>query len=233
MMAKKPDDRFQAAGEVAYQLKEWLAERGRSVGGGRIEIREHTHESGVGSGVFTRFALGIPAPSTGKEPSGSGRSIPASDRDTKRLDAKDTGTGAPEEEIGLAPIDDEDVLGVANRRPPAKKPPTPSDKQTASTSDLATTSDVSKKTAVPATGSGSSKTAGSGKAKSLLEEELADPEAEQIKKKMAQRAQFNPLQPPNYVPPSQGSNLGLWIAIGAAVVVVVGVLAVLIFLDTP
>ena len=39
------------------------------------------------------------------------------------------------------------------------------------------------------------------KARSLIEEELHDPELEQIKRKVAQRAQFNPLQPPGYVPP--------------------------------
>ena len=141
MMAKKPADRFQSAGEVAGQLKEWLADRGRSLGGGHIEQREHSHDSGVGSGVFTRFSLGVPTPSSGKAPSGSSRTISVSDRDTKKLDEKGSGAGRPEEEIGLAPLDEEDVLGVANRKP-AKKPPTGSDKQQASTSDLATSSDV-------------------------------------------------------------------------------------------
>jgi serine/threonine protein kinase len=221
MMAKKPDDRFQTAGEVAHNLKEWLADRGRSVGGGRIEGRDASHESGVGSGVFTRYALGMPAPSTGKEsPSGSGRGIPVSDRDTKRLDSKDTGTG-PEEELSLAPIDEEDVLGVANRRP-AKKSPGASDKGAASISDLAVSSDVGKK----ASPSGS----GSGKARSLLEEELIDPEAEQIKRKMAQRAQFNPLQPPNYVAPGSGPSILTWLAAGTAVLVVVVIALLLIFL---
>ena len=66
MMSKKPDDRFQTAGEVAAQLKAWLADRGRSLGGGTIEARDPSHGSGVGSGVFTRFSLGTPTPSSGK-----------------------------------------------------------------------------------------------------------------------------------------------------------------------
>jgi hypothetical protein len=48
-----------------------------------------------------------------------------------------------------------------------------------------------------------------------------------MKRKIAQRAQFNPLQPPNYVPPSKGSSLVLWVSIGVAIVVVVG--AILLF----
>ena len=66
MMSKKPADRFQTAGDVATQLKSWLADRGRSLGGGTIETRDPDHGSGVGSGVFTRFSLGLPTPSSGK-----------------------------------------------------------------------------------------------------------------------------------------------------------------------
>jgi eukaryotic-like serine/threonine-protein kinase len=213
MMAKKPIERPQSAGEVSAILKEWLADRGRSLGGGHIEHREHSHESGVGSGVFSRFALGIPQPSSAKSPSGSGRTISVSDRDTKKLD--ESGAAKPEEELGLAPLDEEDVLGVANRRPPKKSGG--SGKQGGAASDLATSSDIASV--------GPKSAASSAKSRSLLEEELTDPEVEQIKKKMAQRAQFNPLLPPNYVPPSSGSNWLLWTIIGVvAVVVVVGII---------
>ena len=120
---------------------------------------------------------------------------------------KRAAAGGPEEEIGLAPLDEEDVLGVANRRPPTpKKPPGGSDKQLASTSDLATSSDVGKVGSKSGSKSGSA--AGSGKSKSLLEEELTTPEVEQIKRKVAQRAQFNPLLPPNYVAAQQRPVLG-------------------------
>jgi serine/threonine protein kinase len=215
MMAKKPDDRFQTAGDVAAQLKGWLADRGRTLGGGHIEPRDH--DSGVGSGVFSRFAIGAPTPPPGRAPSGSGRTVSGSDRDTKRLDSTGSAAGV-EEEIGLAPLDDEDVLGGAQRKV-AKKKPGESDKAAAAASDrdLATTSDVKK------TGSGS----GSVKARSLLEEELIDPELEQMKRKVAERAQFNPLQPPGYVPPSHGTNWGLWIGVGGAVLLVLVLLVVM------
>jgi serine/threonine-protein kinase len=210
MMAKKPDDRFQSAGEVAEQLKSWLADRGRTLGGGHIEPREDG--SGVGSGVFSRFALGTPTPPPLKAPSGSSRTVSGSDRDTERLDQ---GSGATvDEEITLAPIDDEDVLGAPQRK--VTKKSSESDKA-ASGSDLATSSDVKK------TGSGS----GSGRARSLIEEELTDPQVEHIKRKVAQRAAFNPLQPPGYVPPSRGVPWGIWAAVGGAVVILLVLLFVL------
>ncbi len=209
MMAKKPDDRFQSAGELAEQLKSWLADRGRTLGGGHIEPRDE--DGGLGSGVFSRFAHGTPTPPPGKPPSGSSRTIAVSDRDTKRLDQTGSGPGGADEEIGLAPLDEEDVLGVANRK--AAKRSGESDK-VAATSDLATSSDVAKP--------------GSSKIRSLIEEELTDPELEQIKRKVAQRAQFNPLQPAGYAPPNRGVSSGLWIAIGIGVAVVLGGLLILI-----
>jgi eukaryotic-like serine/threonine-protein kinase len=214
MMAKKPDERFQTAGEVAAQLKSWLADRGRSLGGGHIEDRDH--DSGVGSGVFRRFGMGSPTPPPSIMPAGSSRTFSSSDRDTKRLDQSGTGPDAAEEEIGLAPLDEEDVLGVANRK--AAKRPSESDKSAGSGSDLATSSDVKK------TGSGS----GSATSRSLIEEELHDPELEQIKRKVAQRAQFNPLQPPGFVPQSRGPSWGVWLAVGGAVVLVLALIVVVL-----
>jgi hypothetical protein len=217
MMSKKPADRFQSAGEVAVELKAWLADRGRAIGGGTIEERDAGGTSGVGSGVFTRYALGVPPSSSKGTASGSSRTVSVSDRDTKKLDDKGSG-GGTQEEIGLAPLDEEDVLGMANRRP-AKKA-SGSDKQVASTSDLATSSDVG------TSGLKLPSKSSSGKAKSLLEEELTDPEVEHIKRKVAERAQFNPLQPPNYVPPSSGSAWLLWAGIGTVAVIVIGILIV-------
>src|SRR4051812_43534578 len=234
MMSKKPIERPQTAGEVSAVLKDWLADRGKSVGGHTIEPREPGHGSGVGSGVFTRFSLSTPTPSSAKAPaSGSSRTISVSDRDTKKLDEK-SGPAVPEEEIGLAPLDEEDVLGVANRRP-SKKSPAQSDKQGGSTSDMATSSDIasvgSKTGSRAGSKTGARSGVGSGKSRSLLEEELHDPEMEQMKRKIAQRAQFNPLQPPNYVPPSKGSNLVLWVSIGVVAAVVLLGIAVAVWLS--
>ena len=217
MMSKKPDERFQSAGDVAVRLKEWLADRGRTIGGGHIADRDRAHDSGVGSGVYSRFSHGPATPTPGVVPSGSSRTISVSDRETKRLDQKGSGTGAVDEEIGLAPLDEEDVLGVAHRKT-AKKQPTESDKQ--SISDLAGPSDAS-------TGSGKVGS-GSSKARSLIEEELHDPELDEIRRKVAQRAQFNPLQPPGYVPPSSGPSWVVWAAVGGVVAVVVVILLLVV-----
>jgi eukaryotic-like serine/threonine-protein kinase len=219
MMSKKPVDRFQSAGEVALQLKGWLADRGRAVGGGTVEERESSGpSSGVGSGVFTRFSLGVPPSSSKKSASGSSRTVSVSDRDTKKLDDKGSG-GSRDEEIGLAPLDEEDVLGFANRRPTKKSG---AGDKAASTSDLATSSDVG------TSGLKLPVKSGSGKTKSLLEEELTDPEAEHIKRKVAERAQFNPLRPPNYIPPSEGPSWVLWAGVGTVAVIVIGVLIALL-----
>jgi serine/threonine protein kinase len=217
MMSKKPDERFQSAGDVAERLKEWLADRGRAIGGVRLDDRDR--DSGVGSGVFSRYAIGMPTPppTDKSKPSGSSRTISVSDRETKRLDQKGSGPGGTDEEIGLAPLDEEDVLGVA-RRKTTKKSPTESDK--ASAMELAAPSDAVKGDILKG-GSGSSK-------RSLIEEELHDAELEQIKRKVAQRAQFNPLQPPGFVPPSRGPSLGLWLGVGAAALVIVALLLLLL-----
>jgi serine/threonine protein kinase len=214
MMAKKPDERFQTAGDVAERLKEWLADRGRTIAGGRLDDRDH--DSGVGSGVFSRYSIGMPTPPTSEKgiASASSRTISVSDRDTKRMDEKGSGAGPTDEEIGLAPLDDEDVLGVV-RKKPTKKAPTESDKATVS--DLATSSDVVKVKGA----------SGSSKARSLIEEEFHDAELEQIQRKVAQRAQFNPLQPPGYVPPNRGPSWIVWAGISAAALVILLIVVLL------
>ncbi len=197
MMAKKPDDRMQSAGEVAERLTEWLAERGRKLGGGHIAGSEGS-SSGVGSGIFNRFGVGSGAPLPGLGSSGSGRPLSSADRDTKRLNEVGS-SPATEEEIGLAPLEDDAKAQAEADRPPVED-------------DLVTSSDVlvTKK----------SLAAGGSSKRSLVEEELNDPEVEAIRRKVAQRAQFNPLKPPNYVPPSQGPPWGLLALLGGVAIVI-------------
>ena len=59
--------------------------------------------------------------------------------------------------------------------------------------------------------------------------ELHDPELEEIKRRMARRAQFNPLQPAGYVPPSRGLSTGAWVAIGGGVLVVLAIVLLIAF----
>jgi eukaryotic-like serine/threonine-protein kinase len=198
MMAKKPDERLQSAGEVAARLTEWLGERGRKLGGGHIEGKEE--DSGVASGVFGRFSLGPITPAPGIGSSGSGRGSSAADRDTKKLN--ETGSSpATEEEIGLAPLEEEAAAAKAKSA-------------MENDDELVTSSDVNLSQRTRAAGSGSSK-------RSLLEEELHDPELEAIKRRVAQRAKSNPLQPPNYVPPNQSQPWGLWLLFGGVALVAI------------
>ena len=111
-MSKKPDDRPQTAGDVAARLTEWLAERGRKLGGGRIEGKEEG--SGVGSGIFTPLLAraGNACARRGFVRSSRPISVSGRDRDTKQLN--ETGSSpATEEEIGLAPLEEE--AGKAKR----------------------------------------------------------------------------------------------------------------------
>jgi len=199
MMAKKPGDRFQSAGEVAERLTEWLSERGRKLSGGHVAAADQS-SSGVGSGIFNRFGVGPAAPLSGVGSSGVGRPTTSADRDTKRLNDADS-SPRTEEEIGLAPLEDEVKAKTDGE---AKESP--------AEDDLVTSSDVlvTKKISVPG---GSSK-------RSLVEEELHDPELEAIKRKVAQRARFNPLRPPNYVPPSDDPPWGLLALLGGVGLVI-------------
>jgi serine/threonine protein kinase len=207
MMSKKPDERFQTAGDVADRLTSWLAERGRKLGGGRIEREEDG--SGVGSGIFTRYAISA-SPSSAKSSTSSGHFLSAAERDTDRLSQQGTGRSDEDEEIGLAPLDEENVLGVARKKADAED----STVKEPSTSDLATSSDI------VATGASASK--------SLIEEELHDEELEEIRRKVSQRAQFNPLKPPGYIPPKSDVPVGLWMLAGAVVVAVVAIVLLLV-----
>ena len=84
--------------------------------------------------------------------------------------------------------------------------------------DLVTSSDVNLGGRLPG---GSSK-------RSLLEEELHDPEMDAIKRRVAQRAQHNPLKPPNYVAPSKGLPVGLWLLFGGIGLVVLIIVMMLV-----
>ena len=139
MMAKKPDDRFQSAGEVAAQLKEWLADRGRTIGGGHIEAaraRQRRRQRRVqplrASARRRRRPAKRPPAAAARSPfpiatrSGSIRKAAARARPKK----KSASRRSTKKTCSALPI-----------ARPAKKPPTESDKP-ASISDLATSSDA-------------------------------------------------------------------------------------------
>jgi serine/threonine-protein kinase len=107
MMAKKPDDRPQTAGEVARLLNDWLADRGESpvgVGssGSGVRVGEGLG-SGVGSGILSRYSQ-TPPPGSATKP-GSSRITPIASETARLYSAPAVDT---DEDIGLAPLDDEE-----------------------------------------------------------------------------------------------------------------------------
>ncbi len=191
MMAKKPEDRYQTAGEVATVLCEWLAERGRTLGGRKLE--DDQESAGVGSGVFQRFSLPAPTPVPISSP--SSETIAATGRDTANLADSESGAALDEDfRLALDAHDEGAIggIGIANH--------------TAATTQEAVNSDDLE---------------GQIASTSLIEEELHDPGAEAIARMVARRAKFNPLQPSGYTPPSQSSRIGLWLTLGGILLLIV------------
>ncbi|MEM1305018.1 MAG: hypothetical protein AAGG46_08980, partial [Planctomycetota bacterium] len=205
MMSKKAEDRFQTAGDVATRLTEWLEGRGRKIGGGQIATSEE--DSGIGSGIFTRFAV----PPTAPKP-GSSQAMSSPGRDTTNLSGPDT---TPEEDLDLAPLEEEPPKpgsGLSDRSTVAKPP--------ASSGVLSDDSHADR-----STGSRSGKR---GPKKSIFEEEAIakeEPTSKAKKRQIKQQpavAEFNPLHPPGYVSPYSRTPLWVWI-VGGLVAVAVAV----------
>jgi len=108
MMAKKPENRPQTAGEVARLLNEWLVERGES--GVAIAPGSGTGSgaapsgsgggSGIGSGILSRYSQKTPGPTSGRPGSDAAASDTAKHYASTSVDT--------DEDIALAPIDDEE-----------------------------------------------------------------------------------------------------------------------------
>src|SRR5690606_20227871 len=104
MMAKRPELRYDSASEVADRLTQWLADRGRTLRGGRVSSEQ---ESGVGSGILSRFQVRPPSSKIPPPPPSSETiSNRAADVDTTRLNGS-SGVDLGDDEITLAPLDDD------------------------------------------------------------------------------------------------------------------------------
>jgi len=202
MMSKKREDRYQSAGDVAERLTEWLADRGVAPGDSSKKLSSSS--DGMGSDVFRRFAASIGQ--TGSD-AGSGlhSGLTASSSGLTRKLAVKT---LPEEEIGLAPLEEEEKE--------SEKEESPGDK----------------KKSLGASGIGSSmqETVQPGPIRSLIEEELEV--AQQAEAVVDQRfvrkpGEADPLKPEGYVAPHQGMPTWIYFAIGVGVVTLLGVVLVL------
>jgi len=195
MMAKKVEDRYQTASDVAERLAEWLADRGHEIGDSAKKLDSGT---GLGSGVFRRFADSI-----GRSASDSGSVV----HDSKTApDAGSNGAASPtvdeEEEIGLAPLDEE-------------APDEDTSEATSSTEDITsateeTFAEVSKK--------------------SLVEETLEAAEAEaQVGARFRRLpGEIDPLRPPGFEPPRYGPPVWLYVVIGVGICAALGIVLALV-----
>jgi serine/threonine protein kinase len=119
MMAKKPQDRYQTAGDVAQRLYDWLSDRGYKADSGSQKSGPGSGD-GVGSDVFRRFAASLDrtgSASSSNIGSGGGLSNVISKGDSKgsvsgnksgdSLNQRLEFSNQDDEDIGLAPLDEE------------------------------------------------------------------------------------------------------------------------------
>jgi serine/threonine protein kinase len=215
MMAKKPEDRYQTAGEITDRLAEWLGDRGITVG--ETSKRSSTAGSGsggLGSDVFRRFAAMSKAggDSVGRQPGNSSihRATPPP---TRREPAE------PEVELELAPFDDEPLaraIKTPSTKPAAAGSTKPTEKQPAAVQSNTTA------TATPAPPK---------PLRSLIEEELevggglhSAPIPQRRKE-----GDFDPLRPPGFSGPTYGTPGWVWALVAGGVVVLIVVALFLAF----
>lgn len=198
MMSKNPELRPQTAGEVAMILREWLADRdydggsGSGVGGNHGLGMGSGLGSGIGSGILNRYSAMAKSDSSGGSTQGSG-----------------SANLGPQEDIGLAPLEDDDASSSDSKR---------NKKAAASSGVLSDESGTGLKGSKQGLGSLSSP---SGPQKSIFEEEYAKAEEEDpIAQRAARSSEFDPLHPPGFVNPYMKTPLWVWasLAIGVAVV---------------
>ncbi len=190
MMSKGADDRYQSADEVVERLAEWLADRGREVGDSGKNLLSGS--GGVGSDVFRRFAQ-----SMNRAGDSGGKSQPGKSA-KKLLPAPQATSVEEEEEIGLAPLEEEKPMEVEDFSISAS-----------------TTDDLS---------SSLSETKAEQPRKSLVEEAF-DLEAQKEVFKPKPRAmpgEIDPLRPPGYSGPSYGTPVWVFVAIGVGVLALLG-----------
>jgi serine/threonine-protein kinase len=214
MMAKRPDERYQTASEVAERLAEWLADRGLEVGDSGKKSGAGGGSGGIGSDVFRRFAASIQKVSgdSSRPPKGSGG--------RKSTAGASASAVEPEDDIGLAPLEEDTVGNKAELTFVAEKPASGVNLDKAATAPAAEQAPiVAEAPAAPAK-----------PRKSLFEEEFEAGRASKPEPRVIRRVEgeFNPLQPPGFSAPSYGTPAWVFVAIGVGVVAVIGVVVALL-----
>ena len=197
MMSKKPDDRYQTAGDVAVRLAEWLADHGQAVG---ESSKKSDSGTGVGSGVFRRFADSINRTS-GDSGSAVRQNAPVAEK-----------TGKPEKELALAPLDeettDEEALDDEEEESHVSNAESSTENLTSSIED--TLADLPQK--------------------SLIEEAFERQDAEEtvMARFEKQPGEIDPLRPPGFSAPTYGTPTWVYAAITFGVVALLALVVYLI-----
>ena len=197
MMLKDPDERYQTAGDVAERLAEWLEDRGQEVG---ESSKKGDSGSGVGSGVFRRFADSI-SRSSGDSGGDSGSAVR---RDVVEPSAVNKKKSSPkiedQKELELAPLDEEaleeEEVTISNAESSTDN----------LTSSIETLSDEPRR--------------------SLIEEAFEKQEAAEAVSGRFQKqpGEIDPLRPPGYVGRSHGPPAWVFILGGLGVLLVLGLI---------
>jgi serine/threonine protein kinase len=204
MMAKKPEDRYQTAADVAERMAEWLGDRGIAVGdsGKKSGGLSAGGSGGIGSDVFRRFAASIQKSGADLQRGGKG----SGGRKIAGGAVAATAT-EPEEDIGLAPLEEEEPA-----KPDVRSKPQPATVSVKHANDSGALPIVQPPTQQP------------GPRKSLFEEEFESARALQPEpRRTPKQGEFNPLKPPGYSGPSYGTPAWVFVAIGVGVVALIAV----------
>ena len=208
MMSKKPDDRYQTAGDVAERLTLWLSDRGQEVGesskksGPGSSTGSGTSSGGVGSMVFRRFA-----DSVSRNSGDSGSAVRRDVLDPSTVNKKKSSPALEDQkELALAPLEeevlDEEEIAVS--------------KAEGSTDSVASSIED---------------TFPEMPRKSLIEEAFEKQEAKEAVNQRFQKSpgEIDPLRPPGYVGPSYGPPAWVYVLGGLGVLLVLGFMLLIIF----
>ncbi len=240
MMRKKPEDRIQTAGEVAIILNDWLADRGYSPSGSGVGRGSGTGSgsepvsSGIGSGILSRFTstavassaagTGVAGTGTGSSKAGSsGRGSPLDDT-AKLYASSEVDT---DEDIGLAPLEDEDEGEKSSKSAKGKKA-SPSSGVLSDESGPKLAGSGGARTSAKDSGiarsTKSSLSSPSGPPKSIFDEVLLDKDSPILSRATPSSTQYNPLHPPGYVNPYMKTPWYVWVGVAVGLLLTVAVM---------
>ena len=204
MMSKSPDDRYESAEDVSERLTTWLQDQGRDVGdSGKLVDSE---SSGVGSGILQRYTQSME------------RAAEASRVESKQAKRGKPAKEAPpepeiEEEIGLAPLEEE----IAPE----------GDDFHETTEDSEQLSDTKR-----SLNDAASDTTPDGPHRSLIEEALEKAEAQAMAaapRFQTKPGDFDPLRPPGYKSPHAGVSPLVYVFFGLGAVAILTVILIIAF----